>query len=171
VNQITGELPTLIDLGIDQLYPDTNIDHSSSDQSKVVSDWTLDRGKYLKKTVRSILLNFLELIDILSEDPREAQFKVKHLQTLFLNAHHMLNEYRPHQARETLILMMEDEIAKKRAKIQAVKDMKLRMDSIASEVDGLPAVATYTNGVPNALGANASDSAVWDELDELKDLP
>jgi mediator of RNA polymerase II transcription subunit 7 len=36
--------------------------------------------------------------------------------------HHILNAYRPHQARETLRLLMEDQIAKKRQQTQEIRE-------------------------------------------------
>ena len=36
--------------------------------------------------------------------------KLADLRTIMINMHHLINEYRPHQARETLILMMEEQV-------------------------------------------------------------
>ena len=33
--------------------------------------------------------------------------KIKDLSVLFINMHHLINEFRPHQARETLCVIME----------------------------------------------------------------
>ncbi|XP_011498363.1 PREDICTED: mediator of RNA polymerase II transcription subunit 7 [Ceratosolen solmsi marchali] len=68
-----------------------------------------DRRRELKKLNHSLLVNFLDLIDLLvlcPDSPRRAE-KVEDLSLLFIHIHHLLNEFRPHQARETLRVMME----------------------------------------------------------------
>lgn len=54
-------------------------------------------------------MNFLDLIDLLvqcPDSPRRTE-KVEDISLLFIHIHHLLNEFRPHQARETLRVMME----------------------------------------------------------------
>ncbi|XP_017783782.1 PREDICTED: mediator of RNA polymerase II transcription subunit 7 [Nicrophorus vespilloides] len=68
-----------------------------------------DRRRELKKLNLSLLANFLDLLDLLvhcPDSPRRAE-KVEDLSLLFIHIHHLLNEFRPHQARETLRVMME----------------------------------------------------------------
>ncbi|XP_044018652.1 mediator of RNA polymerase II transcription subunit 7 [Aphidius gifuensis] len=68
-----------------------------------------DRRRELKKLNHSLLVNFLDLIDLLvqcPDSPRRGE-KVEDLSLLFIHIHHLLNEFRPHQARETLRVMME----------------------------------------------------------------
>nr|CAB3263746.1 mediator of RNA polymerase II transcription subunit 7-like [Phallusia mammillata] len=62
----------------------------------------------LKKMTVSILCNFLDLLDILVKSgttPGRDQ-KIEDLNLLFIHMHHLINEFRPHQARETLKVMM-----------------------------------------------------------------
>ncbi|XP_058941523.2 mediator of RNA polymerase II transcription subunit 7-like [Pocillopora verrucosa] len=68
-----------------------------------------DRIKELKKLNHSIVINFLELLDILIKSPSspKREEKLEDLNLLFINIHHLINELRPHQARETLRVMME----------------------------------------------------------------
>jgi mediator of RNA polymerase II transcription subunit 7 len=47
-----------------------------------------------------------------------------------MNFHHLLNEYRPHQARESLILMMQDQLDRSRAETQGIREMKEKVESI-----------------------------------------
>eukprot|EP00731_Ephydatia_muelleri_P029355 Em0020g999a len=68
-----------------------------------------DRKTELKKLNRSILICFLELLDILIENPAspDRNQKIQDISVLFINMHHLINEYRPHQAEETLRVIME----------------------------------------------------------------
>lgn len=125
---INETLPSLQEIGIEQLYPSLPV--PSSDSEDLGSKWTLDRAFYLKKMAKSILLNFLELVGVLSVNPAQFGDKIDHLKTLFVNSHHLINEYRPHQARETLILMMEDQLEKKKAEVEGIKRMKQKIDDI-----------------------------------------
>lgn len=78
-----------------------------------------DRKAELKKLNRSILICFLELLDILINNPAspavscnhhhnlvdvrisllntQRDQKIKDLSVLFINMHHLINEFRPHQ--------------------------------------------------------------------------
>merc|ERR1719494_107318 len=62
----------------------------------------------MKKLNHSILLNYLELLDLMIESPgsAERQGKIEEIKVLFINLHHLVNEFRPHQARETLRVML-----------------------------------------------------------------
>ena len=52
---------------------------------------------------QSILVNFLDLLDILirAPDSPKRQEKIDDMNLLFIHMHHLTNEFRPHQARET----------------------------------------------------------------------
>lgn len=68
-----------------------------------------NRQTELKKLNHSILTNFMELLDLLIKEPASPKRtrKLDDIQLLFINMHHLVNELRPHQARETLRVMME----------------------------------------------------------------
>ncbi|KAL9053592.1 MAG: hypothetical protein Q9162_004689 [Coniocarpon cinnabarinum] len=84
--------------------------------------------------LRSIMLNFLELTNILATNPAPAPEKIEDLRILFLNAHQLLNEYRPHQARETLLEMMQDRVDGLRKQIEAVNENKRKVDELLQSV-------------------------------------
>ena len=65
------------------------------------------RVEELKRFNHSILFNFLELLKILAEAPAQYEEKVKDLELLFVNMHHLINGFRPHQARETIRSVLE----------------------------------------------------------------
>jgi len=77
----------------------------------------VDRKKELRKLNQSILVNFLDLLDILirSPDSPKRDEKIEDLNLLFIHMHHLTNEFRPHQARETLRVML---YVQKRKRIQ-----------------------------------------------------
>ncbi|CAI4226156.1 unnamed protein product [Auanema sp. JU1783] len=86
-DEIIRSLPSQ---GIKQLYP-------------LKYDWKTE----MKKLNTSALTAFLDLIEILirSPDNPERIEKLNDIQTIFINMHHLINEYRPLQARDTLRLM------------------------------------------------------------------
>lgn len=67
-----------------------------------------DYKKELKKINVSILVNFLDLLDIIIRcpDTEKRVDKCHDISTLFINFHHLINELRPHQARETIRVAM-----------------------------------------------------------------
>jgi len=68
----------------------------------------VNRKRELRKLNHSVLVNFVDLIDILIKTPDSAkrEEKIEDLNLLFIHMHHLINEFRPHQARETLRLML-----------------------------------------------------------------
>jgi mediator of RNA polymerase II transcription subunit 7 len=91
-----------------------------------------DKKIELKKLNRSVVICFLELLDILIDNPssEERNEKVKDLSILFINMHHLINEYRPHQAREALRVVLE------RQKRQR-DDMKHQIKRAIDKAEGL----------------------------------
>ena len=58
-----------------------------------------DHRRELKKLNHSIVINFLDLLDILiklPDSPKRAE-KMNDLTLLFIHMHHLINEFRPHQ--------------------------------------------------------------------------
>jgi len=115
-------LPSLEEQGIQQLYTPPATPTGSGKHA--------DRALILKRIAKSLLLNFLELVGIMSVNPEQYAEKIQDLRTLFINFHHLLNEYRPHQARESLILMMQDQLERSRAETQGVQEMKEKVEGI-----------------------------------------
>ncbi|KAF2149561.1 mediator of RNA polymerase II transcription subunit 7, partial [Myriangium duriaei CBS 260.36] len=153
--------------GITQLYP-------SSPQST-------DPTPKLMALSRAILLNFLELVGIMSNDPESSPEKIEDLQTLFYNTHDLINQYRPHQARESLIMMMEDQLKRSKDEITAVKESRGRMLELLkgikevgegqSQTENGASLANGTNGYLNSdadgatLERKARQRAQWAALD------
>ncbi|GAB7349386.1 hypothetical protein MBLNU459_g8510t1 [Dothideomycetes sp. NU459] len=150
--------------GIPELYP---ADATDSDQ--------FDPTSYLQSLTRSILLNYLELVGILSVNPTQGPEKVEHLQHLFYNVHDLINRYRPHQARESLILSMEEQVSKIRADVVRVSEVKQKMSALLKGVEQLGNVSAAQTDAANgtagvretpAKEAQHTQSDVWNVLEK-----
>lgn len=93
-----------------------------------------DYKKELKKINLSILVNFLDLVDVLVKCPDTDKRieKCNDLATLFINFHHLINELRPHQARETLRVWLH---AQRRTREEIAKKLNAEMDKITKVLD------------------------------------
>ncbi|KAK0120318.1 Mediator of RNA polymerase II transcription subunit 7 [Cadophora gregata] len=154
-------LPTLQALGLEQLYTPPGTPNGNGKHA--------DRAFILKRMAKSLLLNFLELVGIMSIDPEQYAEKVDHIKTLFVNFHHLLNEYRPHQARESLILMMQDQLDRSRAETKGIREMKVKVETI---LEGLGAGLELDKGVLEGVVGKKEERKVveegkdvWDELE------
>lgn len=104
--------------GTKRLYPRSEYDHK----------------KELKKINASILVNFLDLVDVLVKCPDTDKRieKCNDLATLFINFHHLINELRPHQARETLRVWLN---AQRRTREEITKKLNAEMDKMTKVLD------------------------------------
>jgi mediator of RNA polymerase II transcription subunit 7 len=108
---------TLVDSGIEQLYPD---------DPSVYTNPT----PHLIALTRSLLTTYLALVGILSTNPTLYESKVKDLETIMFNVHGLVNRYRPHQARESLILMMEERVQGLREETRRITEGRARVGEI-----------------------------------------
>ena len=93
------------------------------------------------------------------------------LRTLFINFHHLLNEYRPHQARESLILMMKDQLERSRKETEGILKMKEEVEGV---LEGLQKIGLgereVVNGEANGVVAGnrgiegVEELNVWEAL-------
>ncbi|XP_029439475.1 mediator of RNA polymerase II transcription subunit 7 [Rhinatrema bivittatum] len=126
-----------------------------------------DHKKELRKLNMSILVNFLDLLDILIRSPGSIrrEEKLEDLKLLFVHMHHLINEYRPHQARETLRVMME---VQKRQRLETAerfqKHLERVVEMIQSSLGALPDDLPLPEGVARVktepVDAEESNSCV-----------
>ncbi|KAG6406109.1 hypothetical protein SASPL_133706 [Salvia splendens] len=103
-------LPGLEEQGVRQLYP---------------KGPNIDFKRELRSLNRELQLNILELADVLVERPSQYARRVEDISLIFKNLYHLLNSLRPHQARATLIHILELQIQRRK---QAVEDIKRRRE-------------------------------------------
>ncbi|CAH1761092.1 17187_t:CDS:2 [Entrophospora sp. SA101] len=102
---VEDKLLSLEEQNFEQLYPENSI----------------DRVVELKKLSISTIFNFVELLEIMVKEPEKSLEKFEQIRLLIINMKHLLNEYRPHQARDTLRLIMEDQLKRRR---EATKEIE-----------------------------------------------
>lgn len=80
------------------------------------------------------------------------------LHALFQEAHAVVNDYRPHQARETLIVMMEDQVAKGRAEGRGAREMGARVKAMLEGLGGGGEVAVEDSHGRREHGVRGADT-------------
>ena len=93
----------------------------------------VDRKRELKKLNHSVLVNFLDLLDFLikSPDSEKRVEKIADLNLLFIHMHHLINEFRPHQARETLRVMLH---VQKRKRLQLAEKFHGHLEKVQETI-------------------------------------
>lgn len=153
--------------GIEQLYPDP----LPADEDPSQPSQPLNHAYYLLKISKSLLLNFLEFVGILSESPEQFESKVEDMRNLFINAHHLLNLYRPHQARESLIMMMEEQLRHTKDEIQQMDKLKVEIEGVLEQLQAESGRAAAASRSVEDLQLKKQSQAVddsrllWDLLD------
>lgn len=92
-----------------------------------------DRKRELKQLLHSVLGNFLDLLDILVYCPRSLKRKEKldDLSLLLIHMQHLVNELRPHQARETVRLILE---VQKLSRLEVCENFTEKMTEITEQL-------------------------------------
>lgn len=127
--------------------------------------------KELHKLMDSLLLNFLELIGILSIDPIKYDKKIHDINLILININHLLNTYRPHQSRESLIMLLKNQIDYKFLEIDQINkkclDIKSKIKNLINERITVVSDDTTTNTTTTkTTGLGDGDSI--DEKEQLK---
>ncbi|KAK9470782.1 MED7 protein-domain-containing protein [Dipodascopsis tothii] len=134
-------LSSLAELGIPRLY--STLPETDQPANRVVE---------LKRLTRSLLVKYLELVGVMGIAPEQFTDRVEDIRVILINFHHLLNEYRPHQARESLVMLMEEHLERKSAEIGRLKDACAHIETVLSSLGtGAPGA-----GGPAAAGARAA---------------
>ncbi|KAF0301374.1 Mediator of RNA polymerase II transcription subunit 7 [Amphibalanus amphitrite] len=144
--------------GIKRLYP-INFDHR----------------KELKKLNHSVLANFLDLLEILIRCPDSSKRieKIDDIKLLFIHMHHLINEFRPHQAREALRVTME---LQKRNRLEIADRFELHLEKVMETVNGaLSALSSREEFdskllVPTEVAPRPADDPEQPPTDRLTEL-
>lgn len=80
-----------------------------------------------------MLVKYLQLIKSLVQSPAEYEEKVKELKVVMMNFQHLLNQYRPHEARETVITMLEKQLERRKEVLSLLKERIAAADAKVSE--------------------------------------
>lgn len=114
------KLPKLSEMGLQQLYKD-----DESNENKI---------QELHKLMKSLLVNFVELLGIMHVNPSEFHLKIEDLKVILININHILNSYRPHQSKELLIMLLKQRIEDKKQEIanidNKVDEIKLQLKEL-----------------------------------------
>ncbi|KAI9376626.1 mediator of RNA polymerase II transcription subunit 7 [Aspergillus egyptiacus] len=176
VQSLSTALPSLEEQGITQLYPSPP--KPGPGESSAQPAQPLNHAYYLLKISKSLLLNFLEFVGILSIAPEQFESKVEDIRNLFINAHHLLNLYRPHQARESLIMMMEEQLSRTREEIQEMDKLKEELTAVLDQlaVEGADVISTgkasaddHKKDAAPEEQAMAESRLIWDLIDDKID--
>ncbi|KAM9850146.1 mediator of RNA polymerase II transcription subunit 7 [Aulostomus maculatus] len=116
-----------------------------------------DHKRELKKLNMSILVNFLDLLDILIKSPGsiKREEKLEDLKLLFVHMHHLINEYRPHQARETLRVMME---VQKRQRLETAERFQKHLERVVEMIQGC--LASLPDDLPQMEGTDGATDRI-----------
>ncbi|CAH8848517.1 unnamed protein product [Trichobilharzia szidati] len=121
---------------------------------------TYNRKRELKKINFSILANYLDLLDIITRDPSSPRRteKLDHLAILFINMHHLVNEYRQHQARDLLREILKYQVSVSAETVEKAEQYLARADEQLR-------IAANDLTVP---GTSASTSTSFNPMENLR---
>merc|ERR1712025_782441 len=113
---------------------------------RLYSSKDIDRKKELRRLNHSVLVNFLDLIDLLIKCPEspKREEKIEDINLIFIHMHHLINEFRPHQARETLRVMLMVQRRKRTQFTTKFKEQLEKVEGIIQEaIESLPEVDSH----------------------------
>ncbi|KAG0136126.1 MED7 protein-domain-containing protein [Tuber indicum] len=152
LTMVPERYPSLEEAGIRQLYPPTSMaavaaanggGGGGADKGK---ELRVDRTIGLRRLSKSLLLNYMELVGF--------HEKTADLETIRFNMHHLINEYRPHQARETLCLGMEEQLERTRRETEENRKAVAKVEDILA---GLELLAKWADAICGGDGLGTGE--------------
>ncbi|CCI45962.1 unnamed protein product [Albugo candida] len=128
---------------------------------------SIDYKAQLKKLNRSLLANCIQLLDVLIRNPKLFNEKVDDLELLFVNMHNLINKFRPHQAREHIILMLQSQIEEKQA---AISDFRRVLEESREQVERAHSALDFDTQ-PATICADVSIKEEVQEMEQIKVEP
>jgi mediator of RNA polymerase II transcription subunit 7 len=120
----------------------------------------------LKELTENLLLTFLSLTNVLATNPGAYGPLWDQLHEGFQEVHKVINGYRPHQARETLILMMEEQIKMVRGETNAVRESVGRAREVVEGVNGDGEVDGRAEQDVDKRNVEIREKRVWEVLEK-----
>ncbi|KAJ3013909.1 Mediator of RNA polymerase II transcription subunit 7 [Thoreauomyces humboldtii] len=126
-----AKLPSLKAMGIPQAYPDgpigTELSTFTSALSRFASDaygpcHAIDFRVVLRNLLMDLLGALQKYLEVLFTDPEKFETQKDTVWNLLQNMHHVINEFRPHQARDLLAQTLASETAKKREMTRRLRE-------------------------------------------------
>lgn len=80
-----------------------------------------------------MLVKYLQLTKVLVQSPSDCEKKVRELKATMMNFQYLLNQYRPHEARETIITMLEKQLERRKEILALLKERISAADAEISD--------------------------------------
>lgn len=113
-----------IDLCASSMYEALALELLSLGNTALIFHLLIDKIESLTQINQLLIVKFLELVKILTKNPSEWAKKYEEIETITFYFHHIMNSYRPHQARQSIITILENQI-KRRKQILELLDARL----------------------------------------------
>jgi mediator of RNA polymerase II transcription subunit 7 len=96
----------------------------------------VDRKAELRKLCKSLIFSFAQLLQVLVNDQEHFMYKTSDIDSLFIHISYLLNSFRPHQTRQAIISIFEEQVREKeemeKLGEELQKKTKLVIDQLAS---------------------------------------
>ncbi|KAK4048504.1 hypothetical protein OIV83_004672 [Microbotryomycetes sp. JL201] len=170
---VEEQLPSLAHMGVREMF-----------------DKGQDRSQSLSTLLRAMLVTYTQLVSSLLQPPpsleateqymaqnqgqepqTDSERLVEHIRLISVNMHHLVNELRPVQARETLKSMMRQQIERRRAKTAAINQRCAELYDILTGLRGQnePQKSQAARSTAEIHKQDLNDDA-WNRLVKMADL-
>lgn len=158
-----------------QLQPlDTTPTLPPSNQLLFNPNKPINHAQLLAQLTNSLLLNFGELIGVLSADPTQHADKMEDIRQLTVNVHAVLNMYRPHQARESVKEMLEGILEEGQREIEECEGIKAKVEDfvkgLQTQKEGPPETAEENDYGTTVANKEKGEGRGEEKMEEVRRL-